>query len=96
VKTEWTINRNPYNDAVRSYSEALRRMSSDELWQEFNKAYGDMFRRNDDGTFSPASSQLCKARGDHDWLVIGHSMYHTEIKRCARCGVYDPPRTKET
>jgi hypothetical protein len=103
VKTEWTINRQPtYNDAVRQYSEALRRMSGDELWKEFNKAYGDMFQRDpargtihnwDDDDLG--QGQLCKARGDHDWVVIGTSMYHTEIKRCARCGEYDPPRKKE-
>ncbi len=32
--------------------------------------------------------------GIHDWVVIGTSMFHTEIRRCTTCGEFDPPRRK--
>ncbi|HET9614393.1 MAG TPA: hypothetical protein VFP22_06250, partial [Candidatus Limnocylindrales bacterium] len=79
----------------------ITRQEADRVWEllrEMMKDPDSTFfagsRFTDATRVNPHQAQLCKLKG-HDWVEIGKSMFHTPIKRCVRCGEYDPPR-KET
>jgi len=78
----WEDIRRAWDDLVR---ESVR---SDDLFRAFSAAYPSHEVR----TRRDQQSQLCKRLGKHDYVVISRSMYHTDIRRCVRCGEYDPPR----
>lgn len=65
---------------------------------ENNRTYKSYYQPGDRDPLEHEQETLdhwCKMMGKHEWVVIGSTMYHTDIKRCTVCGEYDPPRRKE-
>jgi hypothetical protein len=78
-----------------SFAELMQRMR--EAMGDFDRTVNETMREraaradfNMDGATGFSRPEDCA--GKHDYVVIGTSMFHTDIKRCLRCGVFDPPR----
>lgn len=75
-------------ELIRRASEQMSRMSLQDLLKWMHENMGGF---DNPGQVNQTQAQLCKRIG-HDWIVLAKTVYQTDVKRCARCGEYDPPR----
>jgi hypothetical protein len=77
----------------RTMDELLRMMRA--AMYDFDDTLKERMRKADIDMDGAGTAQPIDCAGKHDYVVIGTSMFHTDIRRCLRCGVYDPPRRSD-
>lgn len=91
--------RRTQQDIMRRAREDLAKMSDQALWETLSRMAQSLGTNlggdgNTDPGVYPKTVMEC-AKFGHSWVVIGTSMFHTDIKRCTGCGEFDPARRKK-